>query len=74
MCRNASKILFMDAPEQRMAKVSSKFPAGNFPSINGWLFHVNTFLHWLQVDLIVNIVPDCDSDSAGLLAKHQWQV
>ena len=74
MCRNTSKILFMDAPEQRMAKVSSKFPAGNFPSINGWLFHVNTFLHWLQVDVIVNIVPDCDSDSVGLLAKHQWQV
>ena len=38
-----SKIFFIDAPEHRMEKLTSKFPAGNFPSINGWLVHVNTF-------------------------------
>jgi len=65
--------LFIGAPEQRTAKLSNKFPAGNLPSICGWLVHVNTSLHLLQVDLIVNIVPDCEMGRSGLLAKHKLQ-
>ena len=74
MCLNTSRILVIDAPEHRMAKLSSKFPVGNFPSMYGWLVHVNTSLQWLQADLMVSIVPDCDTERCGLLEKHQWQV
>ena len=73
MCWNISKTLFIEAPEHKMAKLNNKFPAGNLPSICGWLVHVNTSLHLLQVDLMVNIVPDCDTERSGLLAKHKLQ-
>ena len=58
MCWKTIRILFIDAPKHRMAKLTNRFPAGNFPSMYGWLVHENDSLHWLQVDVMVNIVPD----------------
>ena len=58
----------MDAPEQRMAKLSNRYPAGNFPNIKGWLVHVKSLLQWLQDVWIVSIVPDCEIARVGLFA------
>lgn len=73
MCWNISKILFIEVLEYKMVKFNNKFFVGNLLSICGWLVYVNILLYLLQVDLMVNIVLDCDTERSGLLVKYKLQ-
>ena len=57
ICLKTKSTFFVDAPAHSTAKLNNRFPAGNLPCRNGWLFQMNACLQLLHFVSIVSIVP-----------------